>query len=156
MIPSQISSSSKRIQIMSRKIWLKIFIVFMHFKQRLKALKWVQLPQQCQCKLLSLFQTPPFSYLYFREHFIRLSYFIRLSLSFKDKFGFKWTHLLWLWSSSLRGACYSNIFAYFGFELSSLPPQLCYSNFSAVSPLAPLTIRPLDNRWHRGKPNFIH
>ena len=150
MIPSQISSSSKRIQIVSRKMWLKIFVVFMHFRQRLKALKWVQLPQQCQCKLLSLFQTPPFSYLYFREHFIRLS------LSFKDKFGFKWTHLLWLWSSSLLRACYSNIFAYFGLEPSSLPPQLCYSNFSAVSPLAPLTIRPLDNRWHRGKPNFIH
>ena len=145
MIPSQISSSSKRIQIVSRKIWLKIFLVFMHFRQRLKALKWVQLPQQCQCELLSFFHTPPF-----RLHFIRLF------LSFKDKFGFKWIHLLWLWSSSRRCACYSNIFAYFGLELSSLPPQLCYSNFSAVSPLAPLTIRPLDNRWHRGKPNFIH
>ena len=40
----------------------------MHFRQSLKALKWVQLPQlECQCKLLSLFQTPPFSYLYFRN-----------------------------------------------------------------------------------------
>ena len=42
---------------MSKKIWLKIFLVFMHLTQRLKALKWVQLPQQCQCKLLSLFFT---------------------------------------------------------------------------------------------------
>ena len=32
----------------------------MHFRQGLKALKWVQLPQQCQCKLLSLFHTQPF------------------------------------------------------------------------------------------------
>ena len=39
-----------------------IFFVFMHFRQRLKALKWVQLPQQC--KLLSLFQTPPFRHIF--------------------------------------------------------------------------------------------
>ena len=90
----------------------------MHFRQRLKALKWVQLPQQCQFKLLFLFQTPSFRHLYFMEHFIRLS------LSFRHKFGFKWTHLLLLCGHPPFGALVIQIYLL----ILAWSPLLCLLN----------------------------
>ena len=68
--------------------------------------------------------------------------------------GVNWIQLLWLWLSLV--VCYSNLFAYFGFEPLLLSLLNCVIQISQqLLPWRPLPSVPPDNRWHQGKSTLL-